>query len=236
MEGKEKPNEQEPTTTTTQEPDNFKKLQEQYDNMSSELSKLREIANNQKIRAEKAEQRLKELKPATQEGLDADKTVVSELTQKLEIEANKRKELEQRLSTTMEAKKEADIAVSLLKFPNIKPDLLPLLKTGLEAQTDVVDGKTVVITPGGAPRISAKTNETMTVEELIETLVNEHKSLIGTKVDGGTGDKGNVNTNKAFITLDKYEKMSVRERALYRNSLPVNERAKFMDMLASKVN
>ena len=215
----------EPQTTNE---DRLKAVQAKYDELSAKVAQWQQTAHNQKIRAEKSESELKALKTSLNTSDPSE--AVSELKQRLQIEQEKCQKLESRVSKAMDVKREADISEALLQTAELRSDLIPLMKSAIAVKTKVVEGKTVVITEDGTPRISAKTNDYMTVKELIDEMSTTHKSLLKATNTSGTGASGNTSSSKQ-VTMASYLKMTGTERSKYREGLSPDDRAAFLAKL-----
>lgn len=186
-------------------------LQNKIDAAAAELAKAREVAHNQKIRAEKAERALKET------GSDKDKNLDA-LTQQNELLLAQLAERDEKMADV--ANQQRAIAVQaacaqctkLIDSPRAKADFERIIS----AQVGIVDGKVCVLTAAGTPRVSVtQPGKMMTVAELVSLEIAEcdylQKPLVtgsGTGATGKTDAGSNVQYSKAQLESMNPEELS----------------------------
>lgn len=113
-------------------------------------------------------------------------------------------------------------------------DGLPLLQQVIDATTDWVDGK-VVVMEGGKPRVSAKDpRQNMELPEYMGILAAQYPSLAKSEATSGGKPNGTaMKTTAGSISKTQYLAMSEKDRVDFLNTLQPAERKTFFNSVYS---
>ena len=202
QDGNDEPN------TSTVSPEVVAELQRQLDALTERCEKAENKAAQQEGRAKKAETLLKEKRGDAQEQID-------ELAQRLELAQS---EVDKHAATVQQLTKAQTSAAITAAVAGVAPKLADGASNDLIAlmrdQVGVKDGRVVVLTDKGTPRLSGATGTEMKVAELCEEMVGVRHYLQRSTSGGGSGGAGNTGgTGKQTITRAQFEEMDSYDRA-----------------------
>lgn len=117
---------------------------------------------------------------------------------------------------------------------HFNPDQLPLLKHEIEANTDWVDGKVIVVENGKA-RMSVKDpRNAMELKEYMEILANKYPSSAKSQATSGGKPSGTTySSGSTRLSKEQYLSLTEGDRVAYLNSLPEKERKPFFNSIYS---
>ena len=182
-------------------------LQQRIDAIQAERDKLKTKAEQQEGRAKKAEALLKAEKAEVSEQID-------QLSQQLELSKQQQESLGEQVAKLTTAQVGATVSNAILDLGStlVKGNAAGDLAYLMSKHMGVKDGKVVVLTENGTPRLSA-TGKEMTAVELRDELLKTRPYFLKSKVtpgQGGASDTGGTINN---VNLTELDEMSSSERA-----------------------
>ena len=167
-------------------------LQARIDAQTAELEKYRKKAEQQEGRAKKAESLLKADKSETSEQIDT-------LSQQLEIARQQQEELVGQVAKLQQTQVGTTVNNALLSMTGTLVDgVAEDLAVIMSARMGVRDGKAVVLTEQGTPRIGASGKQ-MTAKELLDEVLKTRPWSLKSKVAPGTGGGSDTGGNSGVI-------------------------------------
>ena len=222
----EKPNEETTSEnnaeTTAQNnglsPEAIAEMQARIDALTAEALKFKTKADQQEGRAKKAESMLKAEKGEVSTQLD-------ELRQKNEISEAKLQEREAKIELLTSSQRMNAAMNAVLTSPiKLHDGARPMLTKLIMAETGVYEGRTVVLTEAGTPRISAKTGKEMTIDEARDEILEKSPFLCESGVVSGQGTGNNTAGVTGLKQLQELERMDAGDRAAYMSALSPEQR------------
>ena len=179
-------------------PEAIAEWQARQDAITAERDKYKTNYEQQVARAKKAEAALKEKSPEHAAAID-------ELKQRVEIAEAKAQERETKIQLLTNGQRVNAAQNAVLTSPiQLAKGAQPLLTKLIHGETGVYEGRTVVLTDSGTPRISAKTGKEMTVEELRDEILGKSPFLCASGVVSGQGTGDNTGGANAAIELTQW--------------------------------
>lgn len=113
-------------------------------------------------------------------------------------------------------------------------DGLPLLQKEIDANTDFVDGKVVIIKDGKARDSEKDPRKPMELPEYMEILARQYPSLAKSQAVGGNKPEGKTYGNGGTrLTIDEYKRLDKNAKDAYFKALPEPERRALFQNLFS---
>lgn len=222
--------------------------------LQTELSKVKEINQNLQGRVadfdkkwgwtkehdpEAIRAKVEDYENLRRQSVGGDKAAIDQLI------ADKQKEIETRYASKFEEydreNKTLKHEVKNLRVTSVamqeaakyfNPDGLPLLKPIIEAQTDYIDGKIVVLDQGKPKPSQKDPRNHMEVGEFLELLTKDYPSIAkSNSVGGGKPTGTTVNGMASVLSVSEYSKLSGADQRNYLKGLSPEQQKTLLNNL-----
>jgi len=195
-------------------------LQNELDRIRGERDKYMRDYDQQKQARAKYEKLYK-----TEKGKEAEE--LDRVQQQLDIEKARAEDLSGRIGQMTQAQKKTAVQGAVMGIASTLADGAAAdIAALMEAKVGIVDGRVVVLTETGTPKLSAKSGRDMTVDELRDELLSTRPYLVKNRMTPGQGTGANTTGATGVIkSLQEFNGLPPDEASSYWQTLTPEQKA-----------